>query len=54
MQKDFAASLCLQQQQQQQHLFTVIPAKTKQSHFVRICANVFENCINFMPNFIIL
>uniref|UniRef100_A0A8C1IFA4 Choline transporter-like protein n=1 Tax=Cyprinus carpio TaxID=7962 RepID=A0A8C1IFA4_CYPCA len=31
----------------------MIPAKTKQSHFVRICANVFENCINFMPNFII-
>uniref|UniRef100_A0A8C1I4L4 Choline transporter-like protein n=1 Tax=Cyprinus carpio carpio TaxID=630221 RepID=A0A8C1I4L4_CYPCA len=32
----------------------LIPAKTKQCHFVRICANVFENCVHFMPNVIIL
>lgn len=36
------------------HLFTVIPAKTKQCHFVRICGNVTEKCANFMPNVVIL
>lgn len=36
------------------HLFTVIPAKTKQCHFVRICANVYGNCVNFMLNVNIL
>lgn len=35
------------------HLFTVIPAKTKQCHFVRICGNVTEKFANFMPNVVI-